>query len=389
MQGGKKIAEGGYGCVYYPALKNDGNENNDESIITKLMEYNHSAKNELHIGKTIVVINGYKNHFAPVISHSFLNKNVIKKDIFENCSLIDTKNTIKQFVLLKMDFIKGDDFLNYVLKNNEKQIVKNIINSYTHLLKSLIILLDYNIVHFDMKGDNILFNNVKQIPIIIDFGISIPFKELKNIESIQDYKKYFFGYFPEYHIWPLEIHYLCYILHIHDNPDKDNISTIVNDVIKNNPALNENMSPSFLNKYKNSCIDYITSINNNKTIYEKINSVVNYWQTWDNYSLSVMYLKFLRYMNVEGYKDNNFIIFFSQILLKNIHPNPNRRLTVTQTWQSFNQFLYKLEVNNIITFEEITEEYIKNREKINKEVFKNKTNVRLITKKIVDKKNEI
>ena len=31
---------------------------------------------------------------------------------------------------------------------------------------------------------------------------------------------------------------------------------------------------------------------------------------WDNYSLSVMYLKFLRYMNVEGYKDNNFIIFF-------------------------------------------------------------------------------
>ena len=60
MQGGKKIAEGGYGCVYYPALKNDGNENKDESIITKLMEYNHSAKNELHIGKTIVVINGYK-----------------------------------------------------------------------------------------------------------------------------------------------------------------------------------------------------------------------------------------------------------------------------------------------------------------------------------------
>ena len=115
---------------------------------------------------------------------------------------------------------------------------------------------------------------------------------------------------------------------------------------------------------------------------------MNYWHTWDNYSLSVMYLKFLRYMNVEGYKDNNFIIFFSQILLKNIHPNPNRRLTVTQTWQSFNQFLYKLEVNNIITFEEITEEYIKNREKINKEIFKNKTNVRLMTKKVIDKKND-
>ena len=92
-------------------------------------------------------------------------------------------------------------------------------------------------------------------------------------------------------------------------------------------------------------------------------------------------------MNVEGYKDNNFIIFLSQILLKNIHPNPNKRLTTTQTWQSFNQFLYKLEVNNIITFEEITEEYIKNRDKINKEVFKNKTNIRLITKKVINEKN--
>ena len=37
------------------------------------------------------IINGYKNHFAPVISHSFLNKNIIKKDIFKNCSIIDTK----------------------------------------------------------------------------------------------------------------------------------------------------------------------------------------------------------------------------------------------------------------------------------------------------------
>ena len=118
MQGGKKIAEGGYGCVYYPALNKDGNENNDESIITKLMEYNDSAKNEIEIGKTITIINGYKNHFSPVIANSFLNKNIIQKDIFKNCSVIDTKNIIKQFILLKMDYIKGDDFLNYVLKNN-------------------------------------------------------------------------------------------------------------------------------------------------------------------------------------------------------------------------------------------------------------------------------
>ena len=54
-------------CVL-SALKNDGDENKDESIITKLMEYNHSAKNELHIGKTISIINEFKNHCSIYIT---------------------------------------------------------------------------------------------------------------------------------------------------------------------------------------------------------------------------------------------------------------------------------------------------------------------------------
>ena len=42
-----------------------------------------------------------------------------------------------------------------------------------------------------MKGDNILFNKVKQIPIIIDFGISIPFKELKILKVYKIIKNIF------------------------------------------------------------------------------------------------------------------------------------------------------------------------------------------------------
>jgi len=39
-----------------------------------------------------------------------------------------------------------------------------------------------NVVHFDLKLDNILFNEITYDPRIIDFGISIPIKNLNRDE---------------------------------------------------------------------------------------------------------------------------------------------------------------------------------------------------------------
>ena len=81
-----------------------------------------------------------------------------------------------------------------------------------------------------------------------------------------------------------------------------------------------------------------------------------------------MYLKFLRYININGFVDNQFIIFFSKLLLKNIDPNPDDRLSLIETIHTFNTFLYQKNINNIKTFEELTDSFIENRSEIDKEM---------------------
>ena len=59
-------------------------------------------------------------------------------------------------------------------------------------------------------------------------------------------------------------------------------------------------------------------------------------ETWDNYSLSVMFLRLLILLFPTDDHKNKLVILFSQILLMNIHPNPNRRLTIQDSQKKFN-----------------------------------------------------
>lgn len=106
----------------------------------------------------------------------------IRRNFFNDCSALkeDDKKENK-LIMMKMEYINGEEFIEYLIKNKENvAIVQNIISSYTHLLTSIKLLTDSKIIHFDIKGDNILFNKDKEIPIIIDFGLSIDMDELIN-----------------------------------------------------------------------------------------------------------------------------------------------------------------------------------------------------------------
>ncbi len=97
---------------------------------------------------------------------------------------------------------------------------------------------------------------------------------------------------------------------------------------------------------------------------ERIKFLMNFWTTWDNYALSITYLRFLRYLAIKGFYENSFIKFMGKLLLQNIHPNPKLRLSLIDTTHTFNGFLYKEKINVQTTFEELSNEFIKNKENI-------------------------
>ena len=51
-----------------------------------------------------------------------------------------------------------------------------------------------------------------------------------------------------------------------------------------------------------------------------------------------MHLKFIYFINVNGYQKIN-LFHFTELLLENIHPNPEIRNSITDTVQTFNGFL--------------------------------------------------
>ena len=99
-----------------------------------------------------------------------MNISELETDDKNKCTLFK-RDTDNKFILLKILYIEGDNFLNFLIKQkNSKHILNNIINGYNHLLKSLQLLVENEIIHYDIKGDNILFNSKMQLPMIIDFG---------------------------------------------------------------------------------------------------------------------------------------------------------------------------------------------------------------------------
>ena len=85
---------------------------------------------------------------------------------------------------------------------------------------------------------------------------------------------------------------------------------------------------SFTQKYTESCINFLSQYKG-KTRDQVIISLLDFHHTWDNFSISIMYLKLL--FNILKFQTNSIILFFYEVLLININPNPNKRLSPNET----------------------------------------------------------
>ena len=74
--------------------------------------------------------------------------------------------------------------------------------------------------------------------------------------------------------------------------------------------------------------------------------ILQFSNTWDNYALSIMFLRILIGIHRTIDKKNKFIILFMKLLVSNIHLNPLKRLSIDSTTKQFNNLLDSLEPND-------------------------------------------
>jgi serine/threonine protein kinase len=209
------------------------------------------------------------------------------------------------YVSNKIRYVGKYTLLKHIMKQpNADKLATEIFSTHLYLLKALEILNKHSIVHFDLKYNNIMFDDKIKHPIIIDFGLSMHIPSIR--ESTIDDRFYVFE---AYSYWCFEIHilnYICQIIQIQRAKTieftKDDISMLINtfiygsdyieggvNKIKNDIFNNSISLPKDIETYTNSLALFMNKYigKNWFYIYE---SMIKTHDTWDGYSLAVIYL---------------------------------------------------------------------------------------------------
>jgi hypothetical protein len=199
--GGKAIASGGFGCVFYPALKCKDSVNRDSNKISKLFtnKYALTEYNEIQLLKPLLKqIPNYSDFFI-INNLTLCTPDKLSSDDLINfnnkCNSITNKtdltinNNLDEFKILNMPY-GGITISNYILNNinviDTRSYIHfiNINNSLIKLLKNGIIPMNnLNIYHGDIKESNILID-IKETPLkpkIIDWGLTIIYNNNNDV----------------------------------------------------------------------------------------------------------------------------------------------------------------------------------------------------------------
>lgn len=352
------LSQGGYGCVYHPSLSCSGKSEKNNKKVSKLQKKDWASENEIIIGKIITKIKNYKFYFLPITSSCDINITNVDKSILEECRVVKKKPEAK-FVLMKMDYLENISFIDYLKTSSHsgEYSIAKLVQSYKALCESLDLLKESNIVHHDLKMDNILISKENYQPIIIDFGISL---NMNNLSSQQEDKldNYFYIDAPDYYPWPLEVHIINYI--VQSRMDTNYGPIVPNELFdiaekwcKYNQSLrifSKEFNKKFLEKSK-----YYLKQFDGKTNKEVLEILLKTWEKWDIYSLSVIYLKIITFIFNESFPDTNFLSEITQMLLINLSPNPEERLSCKSTISY---------LEDIVNREDSLQDLIKTSEKI-------------------------
>ena len=320
----KLLGQGGYGCVYWPEILCSGKVGT-KKYVTKLQKKNWASQNEIDIGKKISTLER-KDRFIYATSDCNVKISSINKNVIKDCDVIKKKDKTK-YVALKFPYVEHNAFRDFFDETTKP--VFYLINSYIRLVKSLEVLADNNIVHHDLKMDNILMTE-NNFPKVIDFGISIDMDKMNPA----NYDDYFYTYATDYYPWSFEIHIMCYIIQVRDNDTvfgnlrRDELYEIVDNYMNN--SFFELFSEVFVSKYRKALKHFVSQFVN-KPSDTVLHELLKTYKTWDMVALSILFMKLLNVVYKGDIPNTKFLGDLVEILLINISPDPEDRYTHKMT----------------------------------------------------------
>ena len=223
------------------------------------------------------------------------------------------------------------------LSCSTKYITK-LIEFYKSILKSAQLLAANGLSHNNINLDTILVNEHDNI-LLTKFAVSLDTTREKGIETI-NLASLVNYYTPEMDVFlPVEFHLLRYQLNNNLSClSCYNIETVIKQFVANHSILKHFDSQTMMQDGLSYFMKY-----NNKSLVDQC-----LFETWDNYAISIVFLRILiglhKSIKVTNKVNNKFIILFMKLLLGNINLDPSKRLSLDNTTSQFEVLLNSLDL---------------------------------------------
>jgi hypothetical protein len=311
--------------------------------------YDFYCMNNIKISKKIKQNLYFTKYYDVFTDYSTLKVGQLSQKILDHYDILDSENSQKH-ILLRYNSNNSITF-NTFLFNIQKPalIVSQIIESYEHLLNSFLKIQKNNICYFNFSLKNIVFDQNNK-PILKNFDLSLIKEDLnlsyfvKILDKITDFT-----------YKPLEIHVIFYLIKNDENTLSYNSIESISQNFVDNMSILKLFSKNYKDSYFSNCIDFLKRYINQPRIII-IEDILKYCDTWDNYSLSILYLHLFGNMTRVFSLKDNFITKITIMLTKNICPDPVKREPIEKTKKNYELLYTQFTDWNFV--KEITDEKI-------------------------------
>jgi serine/threonine protein kinase len=354
----KLINNGAYGCIFRPGITCNGTRER-KNFVTKIQKHSKTIQNEISISDRIQKIKGYMKYYAPIMKSCPVKVSKRYQHEINKCEIFqkDSKSSDEErsvYISNKIRYVGSMTLEDYLIAYLEKRKSCTAFwTSYSYLLHAIKLLFEHDIIHYDLRYNNVMYDSRLDVPIIIDFGLSIYTKEL----GPNTYTKAFYVY-DFYSYWCIDIMICNYIFQIvtyerskKTEVTKDHIELILDNFIYglnndgekgkarkiHNGLFAMKIIPDVMSGFKEMYFKYMSAFIG-KTWFELYTELMKYSNTWDNYSLAVIYMFVLdeqfekqNIFNTIIRNENESFSAYINILKQILFSPPNERMSPKNT----------------------------------------------------------
>lgn len=358
----KLISQGAYGCVYRPSIQCNGRPGKSKNFVSKL-QLKSTADNEIAIGAKLTKIPNFNFHFAPIIRSCPVQLAKLDKDTMLNsCNVVkkDTRQE-KEFVLNRIRFV-GTDTLESYLNNrmHHSYFIIKFFELHQFLLRSVTHMVEQSVVHFDLKENNIIYDDKHHVPIIIDFGMSADMTFLSG-NQLELYDSAFHIYYEKYPPWCLDIVICSFLVQqsVHSTTPHawakqtvniEQLLKIVDLYYSGNGIIHtlSKLGPTTIAAIKqshNKWNNYIRTECAGKKGKEVVDMIASSgWKSWDNFGMAVIFISIWTRYDLAKMVSSPEI--YQQLMTTIITSLPNERPTANITNNELTKITKLLTKNN-------------------------------------------